>query len=316
MDSLDVKIFLAMGTRNYMFQGDQNRHLNLKLIAKELDVDPNTVRARIRKMEKSGFVKYYQVFPNYRVFGLHCFALGLIFPEIATKKKALKKLKLIENVAWVDERLHSLRVLLLYREVESDLKRNLALIEELTGTKPMLENNLKMLPVGIELGLMDWLIIRSIRYDARKSTEHVARELGLTARAVNYRLRRLVQGNAFFIVPVISLKNFFCSHFTVFLDEDKRAAAVNEIDCLVGDKCMSRLISSEGTVAFCVLTKSANESEEDFLKMKAIPGVKRVIMDFTQCCHDTSAYFDKLINKKIADLEKLPNRSKDTFLLS
>jgi DNA-binding Lrp family transcriptional regulator len=311
MDSLDIRIFLAMGTRNYMFQGGQNRQLNLKLIAKELNVDPDTVRARIRKMEEKGFIKYYQVFPNYRIFGLHCFALGLIFPEIAAKKEALKKLKLIENVAWIDERLHSLRVLLLYRAVETDLERNLTLIEELTGTKPMLENNLEMLPVGIELGLMDWLIIKSIRYDARKSTEQVAKELGLTARGVNYRLQKLVKGNAFFIVPVIRLENIFCSHFTFFLDKDKRAAAVNEIDRLVGDRCMSRLIGSEGSATFCVLTKSVNKSEEDYLKMKAIPGVKRVIMDFTQCSHDTSAYFDRLINEKIADLEKKtkPKRS-------
>jgi DNA-binding Lrp family transcriptional regulator len=311
MDSLDIKIFLAMGTRNYMFQGGQNRQLNLQLIAKELDVDPDTVRARIRKMEESGFIKYYQVFPNYRIFGLHCFALGLIFHEIAGKKEALKKLKLIENIAWIDERLHSLRVLLLYRVVETDLKRNLALIEELTGTKPMLENNLEMLPAGIELRLMDWLIIKSIRYDARKSTEQVAKELGLTARGVNYRLQKLVKGNAFFIVPVISLENIFCSHFTFFLDEDKRTAAINEIDRLVGDRCMSRLIGSEGAVAFCVLMESVNKSEEDYLKMKAISGVKRVIMDFTQCSHDTSAYFDRLINERIADLEKKtkPKRS-------
>jgi DNA-binding Lrp family transcriptional regulator len=298
MDSLDIKIFLAMGTRNYLFQGEQNRHLNLKLIAKELDVDPDTVRARIRKMEESGFIKYYQVFPNYRIFGLHCFAVGLIFPEIAAKKEALRKLKLIENVAWVDERLHSLRVLLLYQTVETDLERNLALIEELTGTKPVLENNLEMLPIGIKLGQMDWQIIKSIRYDARKATEQVAKELCLTTRGVNYRLQRLVKGNAFFIVPVVSLEDFFCSHFTVFLDEDKRAAAVNEIDRLIQEKCMSRLVGSEGSVTFCVLTKSVNESEEDYFRMKAIPGVKRAIMDFTQCSHDTSAYFDKLINKK------------------
>jgi DNA-binding Lrp family transcriptional regulator len=304
MDSLDVKIFLAMGNRNYMIQGGQNRQLNLRHIAKELGVDPDTVRARIKKMENSGFIKYYQIFPNYSIFGLHCLALGLPFSEPSAKKETLKKLKLVEDVAWIDERLNSLRILLIYRRIENELERKLALIKELTGIKPTMKNNLEMLPVRIELGLIDWLIIRSFRYNARKPTKQVAKELGLTTRGINYRLQRLIKRNAFFIVPVISLENAFCSFFTFFLDQKSRAEAVDAITRVVGGRCMSRLVGPEGNVAFCVLTKSINESEEDYLKLKAVPGVQKVVLDFTQCCHDFSEVVDRLINEKIAALEK------------
>jgi DNA-binding Lrp family transcriptional regulator len=307
MDRLDLKIFLAMGTRYYTFQGGMERQLNISFIAKQLGVDPDTVRARIKKLEQSGFIKYYQVFPNYRLFGLCCLAAGLIFPDPASKKEALQKLKLIDEVAWIDERLNSLRVLLLYQEVEPDLERKLALVEELTGVKPIRQNYMETLPVSMQLTLMDWLIIRSIRYDARKPTEQVAKELGLTPRALNYRLQRLTRGNAYFIVPVISLenlKNATCTHFTIFLDENRRAEAIEEITHLFGERSMSRLASSEGSATFCVLTTRITESEENYLKAKAIPGVEKVIMDFTLRCHDTSGYIDKLIDEKIMALEK------------
>jgi DNA-binding Lrp family transcriptional regulator len=305
MDSLDVKIFLAMETRHYMVQSGMERQLNVRLMAKQLGVDPDTVRVRIKKLENS-FIKYYQVFPNFRVFGLRCFALGLVFSDPAAKKEALQKLKLIEEVGWIDERLNSLRIHLLYRGGDADLEKELALVEKFTGVKPMRQNYLEMPPLGTELSLIDWLIIRSIRYDARKTTAEVAKEVGLTTRAVNYRLQRLRRGNAFFIVPVVSfenLENAICSHFTLFLDENRRAEAIDEITRLLGERCMSRLVTSEGSVTFCVPTTSITLSEEDYLKVKAIHGVEKLILDFPLCCHDTSAYIDKLIDEKIMGLK-------------
>ena len=305
MDSLDVKIFLAMEAHQYIIQGGMERQLNLRSMAKQLGVDPDTVRARIKKLE-SNFIKYYQVFPNFRVFGLRLFAFGLVFSDPAAKGEALQKLKLMEEVGWIDERLNSLRVHLLYRGGEPDLEKELALIEKLTGAKPIRQNYMDMRPVETGLSLTDWLIIKSIRYDARKPTEEVAREVGLTTRAVNYRIQRLRRGKAFFIVPVVSFDSFqnaVCSHFTFFLDGKRRSEAIDEIIRLVGERTMSRLVTSEGSVSFCVPTRSIIESEEDYLKVKVIPGVEKVIMDFPLRCHDTSAYIDKLIDEKIVSLE-------------
>jgi DNA-binding Lrp family transcriptional regulator len=314
MDRLDVRIFLAMGTRNYIFQSGLSRQLNLRFIAKELGVDPDTVKARIKKMEESSFIQYYQVFPNFRLFGLQCVAIGLSFSDPTAKKEALQKLKLIEEVGWIDERLNSLRALLLCREAEADLVKKLALVEELTGVKPIRLNYLEMPPVQLELNLMDWMIIRSIRYDARKPTAQVAKELGLTPRGVNYRLQRLVKGNAFFIVPVINmenLENVIFSYLTFFLDENLRAEAIDAVTQLIGEKTMSRMVDSDGSAGFCVLNSNITESEEDYLKAKTIRGVEKVALDFPRRCHDISTCVDKLIDDKIAELEKTAKQAKE-----
>ena len=108
MDSLDVKIFLAMEAQHYIISGGMERQPNLTAMARRFGVDYDTVRARIKKLESS-FIEYYQVFPNFRVFDLRCVVLGLIFTDPATKKEALQKLRSVKEVGLIDERLSSLR---------------------------------------------------------------------------------------------------------------------------------------------------------------------------------------------------------------
>ena len=305
MDSLDVKIFLAMEAQHYIIPGGMERQLNLTAMAKQLSVDSDTVRARMKKLESS-FIEYYQVFPNFRVFGLQCIVLGLTFSDPATKKEALQKLRSMEEVGLVDERLRSLRVYLLIEESERDLERKLALIEKLSGVEPMQQNWLKMPPLNIQLSLTDWRILKSIRYNARKPIDQVAKEVGLTKRAVNYRFQRLLEGNAFFIAPIISFRNLgemVFTHHIFYLNENRRAEAIDEITRLVGERCMSRFVGSEGCAGFCVATSDIAESEEDYLKVKAVPGVEKIISDFPLRFHDTSACVDKLIDEKIQSLD-------------
>ena len=135
MDDLDIKIFLAMEAQHYIIPSGMERQLNLRSMAKHLGVDPDTVRARIKKLESS-FIKYYQVFPNLNVFKLHCIVLGLIFPDPSTKKEILQKLRLVEEIGMIDERLNSLRIYMLCGELEQGLERKLALIEKLSGVEP------------------------------------------------------------------------------------------------------------------------------------------------------------------------------------
>jgi hypothetical protein len=92
----------------------------------------------------------------------------------------------------------------------------------------------------------------------------------------------------------------------------RRAEAIDEITRLFDERNMSRHVDSEGSATFCVLTTTITESDEDYVKARAIPGVEKVIMDFTLRCHDTSGYIDKLIDEKIMGLEKAV-KPKPTF---
>src|SRR3989304_4489388 len=60
-------------------------------IARKLRLDEKTVRLRVRRMEESGFIKYYQATPELAAFGLRCLALYRFEAmNVATKISAIQ----------------------------------------------------------------------------------------------------------------------------------------------------------------------------------------------------------------------------------
>ncbi|WP_148681471.1 winged helix-turn-helix transcriptional regulator [Candidatus Nitrososphaera gargensis] len=66
MDIFDIRIFCEMGFKYHPPGGLPDRRPSIGSIAKYLDIDASTVKARIKRLEQDGFIKYYQAVPNYR----------------------------------------------------------------------------------------------------------------------------------------------------------------------------------------------------------------------------------------------------------
>src|SRR3989304_2704434 len=47
-----------------------DRHVSPAEVGRKLGLDEKTVRVRLKKMEESRFIKYYQAMPNFALFGL------------------------------------------------------------------------------------------------------------------------------------------------------------------------------------------------------------------------------------------------------
>src|SRR5712691_11682674 len=68
MDSTDVLIFCEMSFKYFDYSG-RNRRPSSRDIGKKLGLDERTVRLRIGKMEREGFIQYYQTISNLRLLG-------------------------------------------------------------------------------------------------------------------------------------------------------------------------------------------------------------------------------------------------------
>ena len=69
------------------------------VIAKKLGVDGNTVKLRLAKMKKSGFIRYFQIYPNYRLLGIgggSAYLFELDDPE--RKNTIIKQCALVDGV--------------------------------------------------------------------------------------------------------------------------------------------------------------------------------------------------------------------------
>jgi AsnC-type helix-turn-helix domain len=190
MDQLDFKIFRTLGLRPSGNQrGDSNR-LNPWVIAKKLGVDGNTV--------KSGFIRYFQIYPNYRLLGIgggSAYLFELDDPE--RKNAIINQCALVDGVTEITSFVGNEVCIDFTYHDPKDESRRLKLLLGLTNCKRAEKfYDRVMPPVRFELSNTDWRIIKSLRYNAFKPLSKVAQELGLTTKTVRRRFQRMIDNNA------------------------------------------------------------------------------------------------------------------------
>ena len=138
MDQLDFKIFRTLGLRpSGNESGDFNR-LNPWVIAKKLGVDGNTVKLRLAKMKKTGFIKYFQIYPNYRLLGIgggSAYLFELDDPE--RKNAIINQCALVDGVTEVTSFVGNEVCIDFTYHDPKDESRRLALLLGLTNCKEL-----------------------------------------------------------------------------------------------------------------------------------------------------------------------------------
>jgi DNA-binding Lrp family transcriptional regulator len=310
MDILDIRIFCEMGFKYHPPGGLLDRRPSIGSIAKHLDIDARTVKARIKRLEQDGFIKYYQVVPNYRNLGFECTTFVVYFSEMAAKKEAIRKVQLLDEIVRVDENFYSMVFSVLYK-TKQDLEKKLALIKELllAGAKePLKLYDLSLPDPKLKLSEADWRIIKSIRYNALKPSKKIAEELGLTLPTINNRLQRMICSRALYFVPIFNaqqVSKLILYALVFFIDETKRKKTVNEIHEKFKDNSYNRIVNQTGAIVFLMFATKIGEPEENYMKAKSIDGVQNVILDLIGQTHDCSRYVDKLINENLVQVSSM-----------
>ncbi len=204
MDSTDARIFCEVAFNESSFDDSERRGPSAAAIGRKLRLDKKTVRARVRQMEDSGFIKYYQVSPGLSLFGMkvvNSFRLEAL--NLMTKHALLGALnevpRLVESSDYLGTSITATVAGATPAEarLEADrLAAHFELIVKPLGTKVL------RLP-SIRPDSMDWKIVKQLRYDAKSSDRALAQALGVTQRMVGYRMSKLVRSGAVSLRAVI-----------------------------------------------------------------------------------------------------------------
>jgi DNA-binding Lrp family transcriptional regulator len=233
MDQLDFKIFRTLGLRPSGNQrGDSNR-LNPWVIAKKLGVDGNTVKLRLAKMKKSGFIRYFQIYPNYHLLGIGGGSAYLFELDDPEKKNAIiNQCALVDGVTEITNFVGNEVCIDFTYHDPKDESRRLKLLLDLTNCKRAEKfYDRVMPPVRFKLSNTDWRIIKSLRYNAFKPLSKVAQELGLSTKTVRRRFQRMIDNNAVVIVPAIQpgdVPNTITHVLLLYFKESQREQALME----------------------------------------------------------------------------------------
>lgn len=201
-DDLDIRIIRALASP-HSFQWDVR--ISHAKVAARLDVDEETVRSRLEHMKEVRFLRGWQLILNPGLLGREAAIVELGVGESESKPEVISRLKLLEGVMLIDDLYgKELAVLTMY-ENPSTLERQVRLFASLCGGPTPVSWKLGFPPCELIPTRTDWRIMQALRRDGRGRLSDVARSQGLSTRTVKRRMIQLVDGNAFYLDPLLDL---------------------------------------------------------------------------------------------------------------
>jgi DNA-binding Lrp family transcriptional regulator len=278
MDAADVRIFCELAFKEMAGGASAEKHLGPAAISRKLALDEKTIRLRIRRMEETGFIKYYQATPELGLFGLkHLEICRFEAMNVATKYGAVRHAEGLPGVVEVFDYLGPTFSVAI---ATGSLARAEQLADELARRFELKKNSLGSSPIGepqAKLDRLDWQIIGRLRYGARSSQKEVAEALSISQRMAEYRIRKIVDTGAVRIRAVINPQKqeglvFF--ELGVTIDPERKTAIIGA----VREKHRERLWSIRelpgGVLLLSLFGFTLAEPEEAAIELLTVAGVR------------------------------------------
>lgn len=206
MDELDLAIVRAMGIGPIGCLPKPPASIKPPVVAKAVGVTLETVKDRLARMERTGLLRGYQVWPNLRHLGLDATAFLFQVRDPARKAAVLRDGAGVEGLLDIHDFVGPAMCIEVSHAGAAGLQRRLGRLAEVTGdASPVPIYGLEMAPVSRPLTNLDWRILRAYRRDARRPPEEVAAQVGVSAKTVRRHFDRMAEEGSLFVVPTFDL---------------------------------------------------------------------------------------------------------------
>jgi DNA-binding Lrp family transcriptional regulator len=305
LDDLDFQIFKSIEFRPFgPHSGDLSR-LNPWVIAKKVGADGNTVKQRLAKMKESGFIRYFQIYPNFRLLGVRGAAYVFLIPDVLQKREVIENCSLVHGVTEIHNFIGPHICIDFTYLDDQDEGRRLELFRKLTNcATPERFYERTMPPVGIELTSTDWRIIKALRYQAFKPLSAVAKDLGLGVKTVRKRFDRMAQNNAIIIAPIVNpavVPNTITHVILLYPDPARREEVLQRALETFKDSAFLARIDLPGNAVINLAARTLSETEENLIKARTIDGMKDAKLLVLQEIREYTQWVDSAIDRKIAE---------------
>lgn len=206
MDELDVKILRSLISERAVSPSNTNVKLSLRAIAARLGADDMTVRYRYKRLQESGCTSVWSLLINPAFFGYGVTEVMVDVQPESAKPDMIRKLKLVHEITGMVNFYGAALGLYVIYNGDQSRSRTIELISRITNAEKITQLRMPM-PRSETKSLTetDAAIIRALSRDAHRSTTHVARELGLSAKTVRKRVDRLRKENTILPLPILNI---------------------------------------------------------------------------------------------------------------
>lgn len=308
MDELDFKIFKSIDFRPYGEHAGDLSRLNPWVIAKRVGADGNTVKLRLNKMKQSGFIRYFQIYPNFRLLGMQGAAYLFGLPDVIQKHEIIDKCSLVSGVNEIHDYIGPNICIDFSYADGRDETRQLQLFRSLTGCEtPERFYERVMPPVQVELSNLDWRIIKALRFHAFKPLSAVADELGLSPKTVRKRFERMAKNNAVIIVPLVNpaeIPNTITHVLLLYPDPEGREEVIARALDAFRESCFLSRTSPPGNALLCLSARTLAETEENHIRARKLEGMKDAKLLVLREMREYTQWVDSSIDRKIAETSR------------
>ena len=297
LDALDAGIIRELTGPEGAYQW--NVRQSYSIVARNLGIDEETVRRRVRGMENRGLLKGSELIVNPYLVGREPVRMLLRGTHSGqAKRTAISQIRLVDGTLLiVDMQGDSLQVLLFCESKAVD--RTAQLITSIAGCKdPIVLRNLGGLgfyPSDIRLTETDFRILLSLRRSPRKSTSRIADEVGISTRTVERRLDLMIEKKAFFRMFRLDFQKsdgITCSVIVTYGDEGKKEKLDRTIASRL-DKTIFLATAARTASQFNFVCSNIAEAESIKEWIERLDGVSRADMGIIREYILTSEWLDE-----------------------
>ena len=306
MDALDLKIVRTMGIRPYGGRPQDPEVLKPSYIAKPIGVEPETVKARLARMEESGFIRFYQLYPNFNHLGIEASAYLFNIADDDQKVRAIEKAELIDGLVEIHNFIGSEMCIDVSYQTTRDLGKKLHLLREFTGdVSPICFYERHMPPVDRKLTPLDWRILKSLRYKAKHPIAEIAEEIGVSAKTVRRHYTRMAQEGSFFLTPALDpgkAQGVILYELLFYTTPDSDPSIVQRIRDMYDERYIYHYVPASaalGNFDLVLFAESTGEIEEMRQKGRNIPGVAKVKSLVFRSWAEYTDWIDAAIEERI-----------------
>ncbi len=310
MDTLDVRILrrLFQG-QAYSPPGSAFRE-SLAAMAKNLGVDEDTVRNRLRRFQESGFIPSWRLYVNPHVWGGGQMSAWVDLDPAVPKHGIVERLRGVPGVIVIYTFYDGLAVLFEH-DAAWDIPGTVNLIRDVTGAKDPLVARMVFPGGKFLLGPRDWELIQALRRNPWKPYPQLAAEAGVSTRVARARLSKIFAQGLLFAWPALNfraLEGSLLVHLLVWYPQERKA----EIDAAIADQLEPCLWNTVHMLpfrpgdwcpcAYNLMVANVPEAQAMLGRVQAVSGVVRTRIYLNEDIHTFFDAYDARLDGKMRGL--------------
>jgi DNA-binding Lrp family transcriptional regulator len=310
MDSLDIGILRETLASEVTSPLDQNPRKSYSAISRKLKVDENTVRNRIRKLRESGFLRGWRIAINPNLIDQKMAQVWFDVRAPHTKREAIRDASTIPGVAVVKDLYGDSVCLVLYHDGEKAIERVKELIANLAGSSNVVAVEEPFPRCDIILKGDDWRIIHSLQKEPAKTRTLLSNELGLSAKTIHRRLRKLIEGDALYQVAELSPKSLsgsiVCGLLVFYKDPGAAYQTRRTIHSRIGEQLIFANTDDPGHGYYAVVLANIASVGELLEWVSQLPNVKGARIDIVQDVISVYSVYEEQLERLLVSRHYAP----------